>query len=51
MQHDYHLAEENTGAMTRVIAIVVMLVGLCAIGAYVVYGSGMWNPPPAQSPY
>jgi hypothetical protein len=51
MQHESHISEANTGALPKIIALIVIVVGLCAIGAYVVYGSGMWNPPPAHSDY
>ncbi|HWY63353.1 MAG TPA: hypothetical protein VNW15_15735 [Rhizomicrobium sp.] len=51
MQHESHISEASSGAMPKIIAIVAMLVVLCAAGAYVVYGSGMWNPPPAHSDY
>jgi hypothetical protein len=51
MEHETHISEANAGTMPKIIAIVAMLVVLCAAGAYVVYGSGMWNPPPAHSAY
>jgi hypothetical protein len=51
MQHDSHIAESHTGAMPKIIAILAVVLGLCAVGAYVVYGSGMWNPPAAHSSY
>ena len=51
MQHESHIAESNTGAVPKLIAILVMVLGLAMVGAYVVYGSGMWNPAPAKSAY
>ena len=52
MQHESHVgAEPNTGAAAKLIAVLVVVLGLAAIGAYVVYGSGMWNPPPAKSAF
>ena len=51
MQHESHISEANTGALPKIIAAAVIVLGLCAVGLYVVYGSGMWNPPPAQSAY
>jgi hypothetical protein len=51
MQHQSHIAEPSVGAMPKLIAVLAVVLGLCAIGAYVVYGSGMWNPPTAQSSY
>ena len=51
MQHESHIAESNTGAIAKLIALLVVVLGLVAVGAYVVYGSGMWNPTPAKSAY
>ena len=51
MEHQSPIAEANTGALPKIIAVVAIVVGLAAIGAYVVYGSGMWNPPQAHSAY
>ena len=51
MQHESHIAELNTGAVPKLIALLVVVLGLAAVGAYVVYGSGMWNPLPAKSAY
>jgi hypothetical protein len=51
MQHISPIAESNGGALPKLIAVIAIVVGLAAVGAYVVYGSGMWNPPPAKSAY
>jgi hypothetical protein len=51
MDHQTPISEANTGALSKIIAIVAIVVGLACIGAYVVYGSGMWNPPQAHSAY
>ncbi|HWC63950.1 MAG TPA: hypothetical protein VG501_10035 [Rhizomicrobium sp.] len=51
MEHQTPINEANTGALPKLIAVIAIVVGLAAIGAYVVYGSGMWNPPPAKSAY
>jgi hypothetical protein len=51
MQHESHIAESNSGALAKLIALLVVVLGLAAIGAYVVYGSGMWSPPQAKSAY
>ena len=51
MQHESHIAESNSGALSKLIAVLVVLLGLAAVGAYVVYGSGMWNPAPAKSAF
>ena len=51
MQHDHYIAESNVGTLPKIIAILAVVLGLCAIGAFVVYGSGMWNPPVAHSSY
>ena len=45
MQHEAHLSDHSdTGAGARIFAAVIVIVALCAIGTYVVYGSGMWAP-------
>ena len=51
MQHESHIPEAEIGAVPKLIAVLAIVVGLLAIGAYVVYGSGMWAPPPAKSAY
>ena len=51
MQHISPIQESNVGAVSKLIAVLAVVVGLAAIGAGVVYGSGMWNPPPAKSAY
>jgi hypothetical protein len=51
MQHESHIAEANIGTLPKLVAVAVVILGLCAVGAYVVYGSGMWNPPAAKSAY
>ena len=51
MQHESHIEEPKAGAAAKLIALLVVVLGLVAVGAYVVYGSGMWNPPPAKSAY
>lgn len=51
MQHISPIEEPNVGALPKLIAVIAVVVGLLAVGAYVVYGSGMWNPPPAKSAY
>lgn len=51
MEHLTPIEETNTSTLPRLIAVLAILVGLAAIGAYVVYGSGMWNPPPAHTAY
>jgi hypothetical protein len=51
MQHESHIAESKSGALSKFIAVLVVVLGLAAVGAYVVYGSGMWNPPQAKSAF
>jgi hypothetical protein len=51
MDHQTPITEANTGTMPKILAVLAIVVGLAAIGAYVVYGSGMWNPPQAHSAY
>jgi hypothetical protein len=51
MEHLTPISEANSGTLPKILAIVAIVVGLAAIGAYVVYGSGMWNPPQAHSDY
>jgi hypothetical protein len=50
MQHESHI-QEQSNPLAKIIALVVVVVGLCAVGAYVVYGSGMWSPKPADTSY
>ncbi len=49
MEHEAHIAEPDIGTLPKILAVLAIVVGLGAIGAYVVYGSGMWNPPVAQT--
>jgi len=49
MQHEISYFRGQRRALPKLIAVLAIVVGLCAIGAYVVYGSGMWNPPVAHS--
>jgi hypothetical protein len=51
MQHMSHIEESNVGALPKIIAALVVILGLVAVGAVVVYGSGMWNPAPAKTAY
>jgi hypothetical protein len=47
MEHDIHIDDEPVISMgTKLVAALVVIVALCCSGAYVVYGSGMWNPAP-----
>ena len=49
MQHESHISDEpNIGVGVRIVAILLVLIVIGAIVAYVVFGSGMWNPPPVQ---
>lgn len=50
MMHPTHIEEhDDLGAAARLVAILVVLAVLCGVAAYVVYGSGMWAPQPAQT--
>jgi hypothetical protein len=51
MQHMSRIEEANVGAFSKIIAALVVVLGLVAVGAAVVYGSGMWNPAPEKSAY
>jgi hypothetical protein len=51
MQHETYIKESSVGVLPKILAVLAVVVLLCAAGAYVVYGSGMWNPPPAVSHY
>ena len=46
MEHEVHLSDDvDRGGMTaKIIAVVIILAILAGGGAYMVYGSGMWNP-------
>jgi hypothetical protein len=49
MQHETYIKEEKLGVLPKLLAVLAMVVVLAGAGAYVVYGSGMWNPPQAAS--
>ena len=51
MQHQTPIAESDGSMLPKIIAVLAVVIGLAAIGAFVVYGSGMWNPPQAHSTY
>lgn len=45
MQHETHISDHSeVGMGARLFAAAMIVIALCAIGAYVVYGSGMWAP-------
>lgn len=45
MEHEFHLSEDvdRSGPAIRALILACILVGFCAVGAYVVYGSGLWH--------
>ena len=50
MEHEQHISDKDeVGMGGKLLAGIVVLVLLAAIGGYVVYGSGMWNPPIAHT--
>ncbi|MGH6828007.1 MAG: hypothetical protein ACREFW_03750 [Rhizomicrobium sp.] len=50
MQHQAHLSEKDEpNGRARIVAILVVIAAIVAIGGYVVYGSGMWNPQVQQT--
>jgi hypothetical protein len=52
MQHESHIPDEaEIGTLPKLIAVLAIVAGLLAIGAYVVYGSGMWAPQPEKAAY
>lgn len=45
MEHQEHISDKSDlSPFARIIAAVGILVVICAGGAYLVYGSGLWNP-------
>jgi hypothetical protein len=52
MEHEVHLNEDvDRGGMAfKIVALVVILAIFVGIGVYMVYGSGMWNPPSVTHP-
>ncbi len=52
MEHNSHLTDSNdSGAFQKIIAAIVVAIALGAVGAYVMYGSGMWDPPVHHAAY
>lgn len=51
MEHEAHLSEDvDRGGMTaKIVALAAILAIFVGIGVYMVYGSGMWNPPVTHS--
>ncbi|HEV7960686.1 MAG TPA: hypothetical protein VGP01_06610 [Rhizomicrobium sp.] len=46
MQHQTYIDDKaDSNFKTKIIAILLVVAAIAAIGWYVVYGSGMWNPP------
>lgn len=45
MEHEPHISEKaDISPFARIITIIGILAIICAGGAYLVYGSGLWNP-------
>lgn len=50
MQHQAHISEKDEqNFTTKIVAIIVVVAAIAAIGGYVVYGTGMWNPQVQQT--
>ena len=46
MQHQTYIDDKaDSDIKTKIIAVLLVVAAIAAIGVYVVYGSGMWNPP------
>jgi hypothetical protein len=45
MEHDAHLADnvDAAGPRAKIITAIVIVAALLGLGAYMVYGSGMWT--------
>jgi hypothetical protein len=52
MEHEAHLSEDvdRGGMATKLIALAVIVALIIGTGVYLVYGSGMWNPPSVTHP-
>ena len=45
MEHEPHISEKSDlSASARLLTILAILAVIVGTGAYVVYGSGLWNP-------
>jgi len=45
MEHQSHISDKSDiSPLARIIAAIVVLAVIFAGGAYIVYGSGLWNP-------
>jgi hypothetical protein len=45
MEHQTHISEKSDiSPVARIVAAIAILAVICAGGAYLVYGSGLWNP-------
>ena len=45
MEHQTHISDKSDLSPTaKLIAAIAILAAICAGGAYLVYGSGLWNP-------
>jgi hypothetical protein len=45
MEHQEHISDKSDmSPVTRILALVGILAIIAAGGAYLVYGSGLWNP-------
>jgi hypothetical protein len=50
MQHHTYISDKpEIGAGPKLLALAIVVAILAAVAGYVVYGSGMWNPPVAQT--
>lgn len=49
MQHQTYIDDKQSqGFASKIVAVLLVVAAIAAIGGYVVYGSGIWNPAPPQ---
>ena len=45
MEHHAHLSDKSDQSVgVKLLAVLLVALAIAALGGYVVYGSGMWNP-------
>ena len=49
MEHHAHISDKSDQSIgVKLLAVLLVALAIAALGGYVVYGSGMWNPVPQQ---
>jgi hypothetical protein len=49
LEHYAHISDKSDQSIgVKLLAVLLVVLAIAALGGYVVYGSGMWNPVPQQ---